>query len=56
MPRLPDVLEESRFFNKRTLQNAQIRNLANCNSNDGRIIEVIRALKLKITVPLHPQL
>ena len=56
MPRLPDILEDSRFFNKRTLQNTQIKKLTSPNSNEGKMIEITRALKLKLSVPLYPQL
>lgn len=56
LPRLPDLLEESRFFNKRTVQNGQTKNIKNMNSDEGKIVEIMRALKLKISVPFYPQL
>lgn len=56
LPKLPDLLEVSRYNNKISLQNSSIRNIRAINSNEGKIVELIRALKLKVSAPLTPQL
>ena len=55
-PKLPDLLTNSSYFNKQTIQNNFENSIKNKNSDEAKIVEIIKALKLKMSVPLYPQL
>lgn len=56
LPQLPDLLTNSSYFNKQTIQTNFENSIKNMNSDEAKIVEIIKALKLKMSVPLYPQL
>lgn len=54
--KLPELLQNSSYFNKQTIQNKFEKEIKDSNSKEAKIVEITRALKLKMSVPLHPQL
>ena len=56
LPKVSELLEESRFYNKNTVQNNFIRDFKIKNTDESKLLELIRILKLDMNFPLMPQL
>lgn len=56
LPKKPDPLCSVRQYNRRTLENQYVNELKRKNMNEGKIVELLTALKFKMHVPLYCQL
>ena len=55
-PKRPDPLCSVKSYNRHGLECQYVNSVEERNSDDGKIVEVLAALKLRLHVPLHPQL
>ena len=55
-PKMPELFCSVKSYNKKASQNDFVNRISGPNQTDGKMIELLKALKLDFDVPMRPQL